>query len=376
MALTKVSGSLIGTETVTNNNISDSVRESFGPRNRIINGDMRIDQRNAGAAVTNAAIGYQIDRFLSGYYGSGTGRTTVQQSSTAPTGFVNSLSVTVTTADAAPSSTFAYDLARQMVEGTNIADLDWGTANAKTITISFWVRSSVTGNFPLTIGNNAADRVYGELYTIFSANTFEYKTVEIEGDTSGTWLTTTGLGMRVSFGGGGGSDRTASVGWQTPSVSIQKSNVTGSTQLIATSGATFFITGVQLEVGEVATPFERRPFGAELALCQRYFYNLVAAAGSAASTTKIEFYYQHPIPMRATPTLNVVGLIRIEDPTVTAYNQSSATSTVEQASYLAMKPGFSNFTGLTLTRPYYLAAAASSITASPPTNLCQVSAEL
>jgi len=289
---------------------------AFSFKNRLINGGMVIDQRNAGASVAvTSGTQFSVDRFSGNIFGSASGRFSIQQSSTAPTGFVNSVLVTVTTADAAPTSNFLYALI-QNIEGTNIPDLSWGTANAKTATVSFWVRSSVTGTFPLIIQNNDADRAFGGQYVINSADTWEYKTVVVSGITSGTWLTTTGIGARVIFGFGGGTNRTISTGFQTVGSALTQSNVTGSTQLIATNGATFYITGVQLEVGSVATPFERRPFGAELALCQRYYARFGAGTsafagfgvGSASSTTAAYAYIKFPVTMRATPTFNGANL--------------------------------------------------------------------
>jgi len=244
---------------------------SFGFKNRIINGAMVIDQRNAGASVAiTSADQYVIDRFNGGVFGSGTGRFSLQQSSTVPAGFTNSLLATVTTADASPSANYAYSII-QYIEGYNIADLGWGTANAQSATLSFWVRSSVTGTFPVVFQNSAADKAYGGQYTISSANTWEQKSIVVSGVTSGTWLTTNGIGIRTIFGLGGGSSRTISAGLQTVGGAITQTNVTGSTQLIATNGATFYITGTQLEVGSTATSFDYRPYGTELALCQRYY---------------------------------------------------------------------------------------------------------
>jgi hypothetical protein len=255
-------------------------------RNRIINGGMTIDQRNGGAAVTvNSSTNpiYTLDRWQGRQEGS-SGAFTVQRSTDAPSGFVNSLIATVTTADASVTSSEGYAI-YQVVEGFNSSDLGWGTANAQTITISFWVRSSVTGSFSLMLINSAFARNYGALYTINSANTWEYKTVVIPGDTSGTWLTDNGVGIRVGFGLGAGSDRTASVGWSTPAVSNTKTKVTGGVDWIATSGATFYITGVQLEKGSTATPFEFRSIGTELALCQRYYEHSFGANVAAGTAT-------------------------------------------------------------------------------------------
>ena len=296
---------------------SDGVSSSglYGFKNRIINGAMVIDQRNAGASVAiTSADQYVIDRFNGGVFGSGTGRFSLQQSSTVPAGFTNSLLATVTTADASPSASYAYSII-QYIEGYNIADLGWGTANAQSATLSFWVRSSVTGTFPVVFQNSAADKAYGGQYTISSANTWEQKSIVVSGVTSGTWLTTNGIGIRTIFGLGGGSSRTISAGLQTVGGAITQTNVTGSTQLIATNGATFYITGVQLEKGSTATSFDYRPYTTELQLCQRY-YNMVAnynqnGSGVAPicpivfpSATDLRGLYMFPVQMRATPSVS------------------------------------------------------------------------
>ena len=308
MALTQVDQGLLG-----------QYAQYTGFKNKIINGAMMIDQRNAGAAVavTGNTGQMSVDRFLTTVYGSGTGRFTAQQSSTAPTGFTNSLSATVTTADASPSSAYAYSLA-QIIEGYNVADLGWGAAGAATVTLSFWVRSSVTGTFPVVLTNNGLDRAYGATYTISSANTFEYKTITIAGDTSGTWAKNSSAGINVQFGLGGGSGRTVSAGWQAASGSTP-TNVTGCTQLIATNGATFYITGVQLEKGSTATSFDYRPYGTELALCQRYYYRVTGSSGGAGyaaigsgcanTATAASIMMPLPVSMRAAPTLNFSGTV-------------------------------------------------------------------
>jgi len=276
-------------------------------RNRIINGDMRIDQRNAGAAVTvNSANNfYVVDRF----FGSGQvtdGVFTVQQSTTAPTNFTNSIIATVTTADASLGATQQY-IVGQAVEGFNAADLRWGTANALTVTLSFWVRSSLTGTFGGSLVNSGFNRSYPFTYSISSANTWEQKTVTIAGDTSGTWLTDNGVGIRVLFSLGAGSTYAGTAGaWD----GSYKSGATGQTQVIGTLNATWYVTGVQLETGSVATPFERRPYGTELMLCQRYCQKLagdtaytVVTDGWQSATTSGTFTYSFGNPMRASPTL-------------------------------------------------------------------------
>jgi hypothetical protein len=218
------------------------------PFNRIINGAMTIDQRNAGAAVTpaNGANIYTLDRWS--FYLSQASKLTTQQSSTAPTGFVNSLLVTSSSAYSVGSGDI-FEV-RQFVEGYNTADLMWGTANAQTVTLSFWVRSSLTGTFGGAIRNSASDRSYVFSYSISSANTYEYKTITIAGDTSATWLTTNGRGIGVFFSLGAGSTALKAAGsWGAG----EYEGVTGQTNLVGTSGATFYITGVQLEAGSTAS---------------------------------------------------------------------------------------------------------------------------
>jgi hypothetical protein len=241
---------------------------TFGFKNRIINGAMVIDQRNAGAAVTinTTANTYVMDRWRcrgetsDGVY-------TCQQVSDAPAGFKNSAKITVTTADASVDSGKVYGF-QQLVEGYNIADLDWGTANAKPITISFWVRSSLTGTFGGGLTNGGFNRSYPFTYTISTANTWEQKSVTIAGDTSGTWLSTNGLGVRLNFNIGAGSENSGTAGaWN----SDNDFSATGAVDIINTVDATWQITGVQLEVGSTATSFDYRPYGTELALCQRYY---------------------------------------------------------------------------------------------------------
>jgi len=291
-------------------------------RNRIINGAMVIDQRNAGASLaitTNPQ--YSVDRWCGNVWSSATGRFSLQQSSTAPTGFTNSLLATVTTADSSPSTNYGYSLI-QYIEGFNTSDLGFGTANAKTVTLSFWVQSSVTGNFPFILYNYTTSRAYGALYTISSANTWTQISITITGDTTGTWSATNSGSFVVCFGFGGGSGRTTSTGWQNITGNVQ--NVTGATSLIATNGATFYITGVQLEAGAQATSFDYRPYGTELALCQRYYAktfstgtvpaNNTTTTGALRGTARIintsgqlepATNWRFPSTMRASPTVTL-----------------------------------------------------------------------
>jgi hypothetical protein len=298
----------IGTDqavAIGGNNISAA--NSFGFRNRIINGAMVIDQRNNGASVAiTTSDNYTLDRWQG--TASANSRYTIQQNAasvTPPAGFINYLGAT-SVSSGAPGSTDAY-LISQFVEGLNVADLGWGTANAQTVTLSFWVRSSLTGAFGGTVTNSAANRSYPFSYTISSANTWEQKTITIAGDTSGTWLTTNGIGLRLRFSMGMGSSYLGTAGaWAGSFVGAP----TGSTNVIATNGATWYVTGVQLEAGSVATPFERRDYGRELMMCQRYYYRNFPAATArylvttawANQTTTAYGIFQFPVTMRTSPS--------------------------------------------------------------------------
>jgi hypothetical protein len=254
----------------------DTTGGLYGFKNRIINGAMMIDQRNAGASVTinTSSKTYTLDRWQAN--GQPTdGVFTVQQSSTAPAGFKNSALLTVTTADSSLTAG-QYYLFCQRIEGYNVSDLAWGTASAASVTLSFWVRSSLTGQFGGAIENSAENRAYPFTYTINSANTWEQKAVTIAGDTSGTWVTDNGVGMFVWLDLGCGTDkRTTANTW----ASGNYYGATGDTNWISTNGATFYITGVQLEKGSTATSFDYRPYGTELALCQRYCYGQYNSTG-------------------------------------------------------------------------------------------------
>jgi len=248
---------------------------NFGFKNRIINGGMVIDQRNAGASVTpTGSLTYLVDRWAS--QGSAASKFTVQQNAgsiTPPAGFINYLGATVAaSANVTIGSTDVYFI-NQKIEGFNAADLGWGTANASTVTLSFWVRSSLTGTFGGSVYNSAADRSYPYTYTISVANTWEKKTVTIAGDTSGTWLSTNGIGVTVLFALGYGTTYQGTANaWQ----SGFYGTATGTVAVIATNSATWYVTGVQLEKGSTATSFDYRPYGTEFALCQRYYYVLVS----------------------------------------------------------------------------------------------------
>jgi hypothetical protein len=291
---------------------------NFGFKNRIINGAMVISQRGTSFTAVDSTAIYTLDRWA---YGQASGTLpTIAQSTTVPStaNFINSLVVTSGT-----GSTPTYAQLAQRIEGLNMYDFGWGTSAAQTVTLSFWVRSSVTGTFSVSFRNSAADRSYIATYTINSANTWEQKSLTVVGDTSGTWLTTNGVGTYLVWDLKGGGSGTAGAWTATGNTSTS-----GSTGILGTTSATFYITGVQLEKGSTATSFDYRPYGTELALCQRYasstFPQGTAWAQNAGrngavslmsqnTSTRQLGYFTFPVTMRANPTL-------------TSYSPNAATS--------------------------------------------------
>ena len=296
--------SISGTSGITfpDGSLQTAAASPYVLRNRLINGDMRIDQRNAGASITPTNGQYSVDRWAC--YLSQTSKFSAQQNAasvTPPVGFTNYLGVTSLSAYSITSTDLF--LLNQNIEGLNVADLGWGTANAQTITLSFWVRSSLTGTFGGSLRNSALNRSYPFSYTITAANTWEKETITIAGDTSGTWLTTNGVGINLALGLGVGSTYSGTAGSWSGSNFL---SATGATSVVSTNGATFYITGVQLEIGTSATPFERRLYGQELANCYRYYQQTTAGlrcfviqSGNGVRQLSLLF----PTPMRASPTV-------------------------------------------------------------------------
>jgi hypothetical protein len=284
-------------------------------RNRIINGDMVIDQRRAGTSYTNSnANVYTLDRWLTFVTGGVSSRFTIQQNAgsiTPPTGFTNYMGITSSVASAVTAG--MIQSIAQKIEGFNASDLAWGTANAKTVTISFWVRSSLTGTFGGVLNNGAVNYSYPFTYTISAANTWEYKTVTIAGPTAGTWNTTNGAGPVLQFVIGTGSTFNGTAGsWSANGWY----GVTGVTDLTATSGATLYITGVQLEVGSAASDFEFLPFDVNLGRCMRYClvlgdtpngldFGKQGIVGHYFSATAFIPVWFFQYPMRTTPSFTV-----------------------------------------------------------------------
>jgi hypothetical protein len=276
---------------------------SQGFKNRIINGAMVIDQRNAGASVTVGSGAYPVDRWFS--VEDTDGAMSAEQVEDAPTGFINSVKLITTTADTNLTTTQTAQF-MQNIEGFNVADLGFGSASAKTVTLSFWVKSSLTGTMGGSLRNDAANRSYPFSYTISTADTWEQKSVTIPGDTSGTWLTNNSIGIRLVFSLGAGPSRTGTAGaWN----SNNNTAPTGEVPVIGTLNATWQVTGVQLEVGSTATSFDYRPYGTELSLCQRYFVRLINGNGQELSSgwnynsTQVSGLLYAPVSMRATPSI-------------------------------------------------------------------------
>ena len=278
-------------------------------RNLIINGAMELAQRGTSAVTINSGSAtYRLDRF----YASGAssaGVFTVEQSTDAPTDFKNSLKLTVTTADSSIGSTTNYRV-NQNIEGQNISSLNYGSSDAKTVALSFYVKSSLTGTFGGKLGNSARDRSHPFTYTISSANTWEKKTVTITGDTSGTWLDTNGIGFELVWSIGAGADRLGTAGtW----AGVRYDGASGQTNIIATNSSTWFITGVQLEVGQNPTSFEHEPFERTLTKCQRYFYEVGfpddhesqanLTMGYYLNSARVDCVFHLPVTMRSAPAI-------------------------------------------------------------------------
>lgn len=299
----------------------------LGRRNLIINGAMQVAQRGTSVSV-GASGGYSLDRFfVQSDIGSGH---TFAQVSEAPDGSGLSYSAKLTVGTGATPSASNFGRLIYYVEGYDASRTEWGTSGAKALTLSFWVKSSVAGSMGGCIKLQAASPYAGYFftYTINTANTWEYKTITVDSNiaTAGSMNSTNGIGLLLAFDLGEGPDRSTTTGWNA-SNNGGTLGVTGATKILATSSATWQITGVQLEVGETATPFEYRSYGEELTLCKRYFETSLSASigsripimGSAYSSNTTSTYFE--VEKRAAGTLSVYDY----NSTVT----SSPTSRVE-----------------------------------------------
>ena len=356
-----------GTETAIRSmsplRVAEAISGLVSGRNKIINGAMMIDQRNAGASVTVNGS-YPVDRWPANE--NSAGAATIQQSTTAPAGFTNSLKWTTTSASGALGAG-EYGWVRQLIEGYNISDLGWGASGASSVTLSFWVRSSLTGTFGGAITNGNENRSYPFTYTINVADTWEQKTVTVPGDTTGTWKTNNEIGIRVWFGMGVGSTYSGTSGsWVGGSL---KFSVTGAVNVLGTLNATWYVTGIQLEKGETATPFENRLYGNELLLCQRYAlrfggevsYERIGNIGTAYAVNAAVLNITSMVPMRASPSMNYGGTINLCDGN-TNIAMTSAVLGSGGAEVSTKNFGIVAYTsgGMTIYRPYYLITANTS----------------
>jgi len=274
-----------------------------GRRNLIINGAMQVAQRGTSFSSISSAA-YPVDRFFVQDVNSAAGEATVSQSTTTPDDFKNSLKIDVTTADTSLVAADQYKIEHR-IEGQNISHLNWGTSAAKTVTLSFWIRSNKTGNTQVGFMNSANDRAYVATFTIDTADTWEKKELTVAGDTSGTWLDTNGIGLRLRWGSFGSTYQTSSVNQWVGSNVISRND--SPINFFDSTDNELYLTGVQLELGENASDFEHRSFGEELSLCKRYYVrhsgNIVFAVGQAYSTSQMIAAVPLQVEMRANPTL-------------------------------------------------------------------------
>jgi hypothetical protein len=326
---------------------SDGVSSSglYGFKNRIINGAMVISQRNGTSSVTPADSSFPIDRFV--YFSTQASKFTAGQnlnSATTPIGFSNYLGLQ--TASSVSIGAGDYFMVNQLIEGFNTADLQWGTANAKTVTLSFQVYSSLTGTFGGVVTNSALNRSYPFTYTISSANTWTSISITIAGDTTGTWIgATNGCGIRIMWGLGVGSTYSGTAGaW----AGATYFSATSAVSVVGTASATFYITGVQLEKGSTATSFDYRPYGTELVLCERYYQLAEGFGGTAFGGGFIGSAIQFKTEMRTSPSTSATAAIQITYAGVADYTQSSANASIVagRVSSRGVYIACSNFTGL------------------------------
>lgn len=278
---------------------------NLGRRNMIINGAMRISQRGTSFTGHGAAVNYGIDRFFD-YHSSDGAFTISQETSVVPTDFSHALKVQTTTADSSIAAGQRL-IVGQRLEGQNVSHLKWGTSDAKTVTLSFYVRSSITGTHGGAIGNGSDNRNYPFTYTISSANTWERKIITVAGDTSGTWATNDGRSIQIVWGLGVGSTYSGTAGaWAAGDINSATGATTG---VLGTLNATWYLTGVQLEVGDSATEFEHEDFGTTLSRCGRYYQKWADVNWilGVEGTRNSKLPFQFSTLMRANPACTISG---------------------------------------------------------------------
>jgi len=299
----------------TDGTCTANITNNLSNRNKIINGSMICSQRGSSSSFSGSTSAYLLDRFK--MLNAHDGASTVSQSSTSPDGFSNSLKVDVTTADASLAVS-QFSQAGYRIEAQDLQDLGYGTSGAKTITVSFYVRSNKTGNYALAI--QQSDNSYKQVtqtYTINSANTWERKTFSFAGDTSGVINNDNGVGLELYWWLAAGTTYTTGSSRPAWTAYTNPDAAAGQTvNLFDSTSNEWYITGVQFEVGSVATDFEHRSFGQELALCQRYYYRHVGGitgdgqdsvgVGVMYANNNLFTYIYFPTTMRVKPSLEVV----------------------------------------------------------------------
>ena len=301
---------LIGT--ATTDALTTRVNGAGGRKNMVINSAMQLAQRGTSISVSGSSV-YTLDRWSMRCDAS---TITATQDTDSPTGFATSLKLTNGTGASGSGSDSCY--IRQHFEGYNTNHLEIGTANAETVTLSFWVKSSITGTYIVSFIDSGADNGYPASYTISSANTWEHKTITLTLSTYGSWAgsSTTARNLTINFDLGSGSDRdlTNLNAWNDGA----SNDFSHSSQVdwVGTTGSTLYLTGVQLELGSVATDFEHRSYGEELALCQRYYYQITHTSArrfgvdglySSGTGAGLNVMFTHPVTMRAAPTITLAG---------------------------------------------------------------------
>jgi len=344
--------------------ISNSQGSPFGFKNRIINGGMVIDQRNAGASVTPTNGAYSVDRWKC--LVTQASKYTVQQNAgsvTLPAGFTKYLGATSSSAYSVVTGD--YFVLYQIIEGLNVSDFNWGSASATPVTLSFWVRSSLTGTLGgSVIATGGSNYSYPFTFTVSSANTWEYKTISVPANTYNTINTDTNGGVQVVFNLGTGTTYSGTANtWQSGYFLAP----TGATSVVGTNGATFYITGVQLEKGTQATSFDWRPYGTELQLCQRYYYP-VRGSGQFAdvvgtTTTDMFFGATFPVEMRATPTMTgVLTALQVNNFTL-AYTASGGSYSFNATNTQGVSVRKGGFTSLNTSYRYFVNSTSIVVTA-------------
>lgn len=313
--------------------LASASETALSNRNIIINGAMQVAQRGTSFTGFGAAVNYSLDRFAT-YHSSDGAFTISQETSVVPTDFTHALKILTTTADSSIAAGQRL-IVFTRCEGNNVSHLNWGTSAAETVTLSFYVRSSITGTHGGAIGNGSDNRNYPFTYTISSADTWERKTITISGDQTGTWATGTGRSLQIVWGLGVGSTFSGSAGaWASGDINSATGATTG---VLGTLNATWYLTGVQLEVGTVATPFEHRSVGQELALCQRYYLEgrfphlISVGSGETDNSTLL------PNTMRAAPTVTLSTIVNasmtVTTPTVNSFGWNGTTNNGANGNY-------------------------------------------